>query len=92
MQFQAYKDASGNLERFSSNDIRKILDLLDGYMAYPYTIHEIYIDDIYDKNKRIDVRVRYVDLENRLMEQKLLILNDEVIDGETFHKRYKEWY
>ena len=44
------------------------------------------------ENQRIDVVIRYVNKDNILMEQKLLILKDEVIDGKTFHRRSREFY
>lgn len=93
MFLKAGKDIYGNIEQFTSSKLRRILDLIDGYMKdIPYSINEIRQDYVKDKNGRIDIEIRYVDEKNCLVQQKLLILNDELIDGEIFHKRYKEWY
>ena len=92
MILHAGHDIYGNLEHFTANKFRHILDLIDGYMKVPYSIYEIRQDDINDPHGRIDIEVRFSDQNNNLIQQKLLILNDELIDGENFHKRYKEWY
>lgn len=93
MYLKANEDIFGNLEHFTSNDFRHILDLLDGYMKdIPYTIHKIWQDNVKDEFGRVDIEVRYVDEKNNLIQQKLLILNDELIDGNMFHERYDEWY
>lgn len=42
-------------------------------------------------NKRYDVEIRY-HVEGQNIQQKLLILKGEVIDGAAFHKRYSEFY
>lgn len=93
MFLTAYEDAYGNVSRFSLSDFRKILDLLDAYMRTSYNILTIRQDNVKDPNGRIDIEVEYVDTASKhLIHQKLLILNNEVIDGKTFHKRYSEWY
>ena len=93
MIIKANQDIFGNLEQFTSNDFRHIFDLIDGYMKdKPYTIHEIWQDDIKDPHGRIDIEIRFVDEKGHLIQQKLLILNDELIDGKTFHERHDEWY
>ena len=75
------------------DEIRMILNLIDDYMkGVPYTIHEIRQDDVNDKHGRIDIEIRYVNKNNVTVQQKLLILDNELIDGPTFHKRFKEWY
>jgi len=43
-------------------------------------------------NRRYDVTIRYTADNGLLMEQKLLILKGEVIDGKEFHRRYDEFY
>ena len=89
----AKQDVYGNVEHLTSDKMRRILDLIDGYMKQiPYTIHEIRQDNINDPHGRIDIEVRYVNEKNTLIQQKLLILNDELIDGKTFHERHNEWY
>ena len=91
MMLTATQDIFGNRVELTSDKLRHILDLIDGYVKVPYTIQEIRQDDINEKNGRIDVEVLY-EKDNKMILQKLLILKDEVIDGIAFHKRYKEWY
>ncbi len=45
-----------------------------------------------EKNERFDVEIRYFNEKNILIQQKLLILNGEVVDGKEFHKRFNEFY
>ena len=93
MILRAGQDDFGNIEHFTSNNLRRILDLIDGYMKdVPYTISEIRQDDVNDKYGRVDIEIRYVNKNHQSIQQKLLILNGELIDGEMFHKRFHEWY
>lgn len=92
MIFTAGSDIYGNPETVTSGYLSSILYLLDRYMGRPYAIREIRRDDVEDPNGRVDIEVEYLDENSRMIRQKLLILNGEVIDGLTFHKRYKEWY
>lgn len=91
MMLTATQDIFGHRVELTSDKLRHILDLIDGYVKVPYTIQEIRQDDVNDKNGRIDIEVIY-EKDKQLVLQKLLILKDEVIDGITFHKRQKEWY
>ena len=87
------KDDFGKVVEITSNDIRHLMDLLDGYMGdKPYHICEFWRSDINEKNGRIDVEIGYIGDKGIPIRQKLLILNDEVIDGKTFHERHDEWY
>lgn len=92
MLLQAGRDAYGNRENVTVSELSHILDLLDKYMTKPCTIREIRRDDINDPHGRIDIEIAFYDANKMEIHQKLLILDDEVIDGVTFHKRYKEWY
>lgn len=92
MFLEARQDYFGHIEDVTSDKLRKILDLVDGYMKVPYKILEIWQDDINEPNGRIDVVVGFNNEKNFPVQQKLLILKDELIDGVTFHKRYHEWY
>lgn len=92
MFFVAGQDIYGRREHVKPADVRRILDLIDGYMNTDYEICEIRRDDSIDKNGRIDIEVQYVNKDGATIRQKLLILNDEIIDGLTFHARYKEWF
>lgn len=93
MILKADRDTFGNIENMTSTALRNILDLLDCYMdGKDYTIQEIRIDDVNDPHGRVDIEIRTTDSRKCLYQQKLLILNNEVIDGITFHERYREWY
>lgn len=93
MILKASQDIFGNVEFFTADKFRHILDLIDGYMnGKEYTIHEIRQDDVNDRLGRIDIEIRFNNEKGDLIQQKLLILNDELIDGKTFHKRHREWY
>ena len=91
MFLKADRDIYDNIERVTASYLRHILDLIDGYRQKPYNICEIRRDDVHDKNGRVDIEIEYID-DNRQIRQKLLILNDELIDGAAFHARYEEWY
>lgn len=44
-------------------------------------------------NQRFDIVIEYIDDDTcHRVRQKLLILKGEVIDGNTFHKRFSEFY
>ena len=90
MFIKADFDSFGNIESFTSDKFRHILDLLDGYMKVPYIIHEIRQDDIKDPHGRIDIEIRFNNENGILIQQKLLILDDIVIDGKKFHDRFHE--
>ena len=92
MFVKATCDLYGKTEYFTASDFRHIMDLMDGYVKTGYRICEIRRDDIDDKNGRIDIEVEYLDSKGHLIHQKLLILNDELIDGKMFHERHDEWY
>lgn len=92
MLLKAETDIYGHAVQLTSADLRRFLDLIDGYMKVPYTIHEIRQDNVHDLNGRVDIEVCYNNEKNQQVRQKLLILNNELIDGKTFHKRYDEWY
>lgn len=49
------------------------------------------VSDEPDGNDRIDAEVSYM-REKKLYRKKLLIMRGEVIDGYTFHERFKEYY
>lgn len=83
-------DDYGNAILLTSDKVRHIMDLLDNYIKGPYFIRSAWISNKLDPNGRIDIEV--VIQGEELISQKLLILKDEVIDGNAFHKRYSEFY
>lgn len=92
MKITAYSDIFGRPVHLTSDKLRQILRLIDDYMQnQPYDILDIHEDDLCDPNGRIDIKIRF-SRDGKLIDQKLLILKGELIDGETFHKRFSEWY
>lgn len=92
MHLSAYTDSYGHPDRLTSSQLRRIIDLIDEYMGDNlYCILSITRDDVNDPNGRVDIEIQYHE-GSRVMWQKLLILKDEIIDGETFHERINEWY
>lgn len=74
-------------ETLTSTELKKILEDVEAFLGKPFTLLEL------QKEKdaphgRIDLWVTY----EGIFTQKLLIMDGEVIDGETFHKRFEEWY
>ena len=94
MFLTAKTDLLGNPKSLSSAQLRHILDQIDEYMkGKEYSIWEIRQEDIKDAHGRIDIEIMYENEENHLPRtQKLLILDGELVDGVTFHKRFHEWY
>lgn len=92
MFLKADRDTYGNRECVSAVDLRHILDLIDGYKKTHYNICEIRRDNIRDEHGRIDIEIEFADEHGHWVRQKLLIMNGELIDGVSFHKRCREWY
>lgn len=93
MELRARRDLFGNPTFFTAEKFRNILDLLDNYMkGTRYAIAEMWENDIKDPNGRIDIEILFENPEHQMIQQKLLVLNGELIDGKTFHARYNEWY
>lgn len=44
------------------------------------------------KNGRFDIEIRYINENGNLIQQKLLYLRGEILDGNEFHKRHDEFY
>lgn len=93
MVLTAGQDIYGKYENFTNTKLRRILDLIDGYVKNEsYTIYEIRQDNVNDPYGRVDIEIGYKNNADTIIRQKLLILNDELIDGNEFHKRYNMWY
>lgn len=90
MFLKADRDLYGNSEHLTSDDFRHILDLVDNYKKSPYAIREIRRDDVKDPHGRIDIEILYINENKDLICQKLLILDGELLDGEMFHKKWRE--
>ena len=75
------EDAYGKSDIITGNHIRHIIDLLDNYMGETeYSVYRAWKDDVNDEHGRIDIEIRYLNKDGVLIQQKLLILNDELID------------
>ena len=77
--------------------VKKIVDKVEQYVL-ENALKEVKLLRVEDntwadtKNRRYDIEISYVDDKGRLVWQKLLILKDEILDGEQFHKRFEEFY
>lgn len=56
-------------------------------------LHEV-VDNRNDdpRNGRFDIQIRYIGESGYIIQQKLLYLQGEIIDGEEFHRRHDEFY
>lgn len=94
VKFVNYRDP---LNRWTLDTVLYITQLIDEWCKTKglkdVTLQRVE-DNTYDDpaNKRIDVEICYTNAKGFLVQQKLLILKGEVIDGETFHKRFSEFY
>ena len=93
MKFINFND---NLNKWNVKTILEIVSKVDEYCqkngiedAELYTVEDNTWSDT--ENKRYDIEIRYK-AKDRLMQQKLLILKGEILDGNEFHKRYNEFY
>ena len=77
--------------------VKKIVDKVEQYVL-ENALKEVKLLRVEDntwadaKNQRYDIEISYVDDSGKLMWQKLLILKDEILDGQQFHKRFEEFY
>lgn len=69
-----------------------IIVALDKYICVPYGVVELRQSNVNDPHGRIDLSAEYTPVGKRKVRQKFLVMNGELIDGDTFHKRYHEWY
>ena len=74
-------------ETLTSTELKKILEDVEAFLGKPFTLLELQKEKD-DPHGRIDLWVTY----EGIFTQKLLIMDGEVIDGETFHERFEEWY
>ncbi len=83
--------------RWSLKKVVEITSKVSDYCAKNKIVDPelLYVEDSSwaDKaNERIDIEIRYTNKDGILMQQKLLMLKGEIIDGKEFHKRYNEFY
>lgn len=77
--------------------VKRIVDKVEQYV-FKKALKEVKLLRVEDntwadaKNRRYDIEISYVDDKGKLVWQKLLILKDEILDGEQFHKRFEEFY
>lgn len=77
--------------------VKRIVDKVEQYV-FKKALKEVKLIRVEDntwadaKNRRYDIEISYVDDNGKLVWQKLLILKDEILDGEQFHKRFEEFY
>ena len=72
---------------------RKVLDYANSHGLKDVTLVSVEDDTWGDPaNQRYNIEIAFDRTENNVIGQRLLMLKGEIIDGETFHKRYKEFY
>lgn len=77
--------------------VKRIVDKVEQYV-FKKALKDVKLLRVEDntwadtKNRRYDIEISYVDDKGKLVWQKLLILKDEILDGEQFHKRFEEFY
>ena len=85
------------LNRWTLDTVKMVCDKVKGYVLRR-NISDVELLSVEDNtwadsdNQRYDVTIRYTSENGYFMEQKLLILKGEVLDGVEFHKRYNEFY
>ncbi len=86
-----------SLNQWSLDKVIEIVSKIKAY-ADKKKLKDVILHSVEDsswsdsENGRIDVEIRFRNNKNQLIQQKLLILKGEVIDGEEFHKRHDEFY
>ena len=79
------------------NTIKDVVSLVKVY-AVAHHLEDVKLYRVEDNrwgdpvNQRFDIEIRYKDDNGCLIQQKLLILKGEILDGNAFHKRFEEFY
>lgn len=96
MQFINFHDVLNNT--WSVEKVLEITSKIDDY-CQRHGIRNAELCTVEDNtwqdtaNMRYDIQIRYVDDKSgHLVNQKLLMLKGEVLDGKTFHKNFKKYY
>ena len=94
MNFINFGDSNN---RWELDTIKEIVSLIKSYTVVHH-LKNVKLRNVEDarrsdpENQRFNVDIIYTDKDGMLIEQRLLILKGEVIDGEEFHKRREEFY
>lgn len=85
--------------RWSLETVRDIVDKVYNYAIRRKNLKNVELAEVEnlnyypaEKNERYNIRIRHTDDGGRLWEQWLVMLNGELLDGEEFHKRIREFY
>lgn len=79
--------------RILANVVRKVEIYCDVHDIEHVELHKVEDCRWSDPdNQRFNIDIRYPDANGKLIEQRLLMLKDEIINGEVFHKRHNEFY
>lgn len=82
-------------DQWKLDDIVEVVNLVKKYCdnhGYKNVRLSAVLTELDDKNDRKNVRIHYTDEHNNLVSQLLLIINGEIMDGDEFHERIKEFY
>ena len=79
--------------RILANVVRKVEIYCDVHGIEHVELHKVEDCRWSDpENQRFNIDIRYPNDKGILIEQRLLMLKDEIIDGKEFHKRRDEFY
>ena len=85
------------MNRWKLDEVVRITSLIKEY-ADKHNLKDVELLEVEDNrwedevNQRIDVEIVYPDTKGIMIQQKLLILKGEILDGKEFHKRAEEFY
>lgn len=86
-----------SLNRWSLDKVVEITTKLKAYLDEKgikgVMLHEVEDSTWSDPdNQRYDIDIRYIDEHGNLMQQHLLMLKGEILNGNEFHARHEEFY
>ncbi len=97
MENPIFVNMESEAHTWALDKIKSIVDLLSDY-AESHGLKDVVLVSVEDStwsdsaNQRYDIYVEYPSESGQPVQQKLLILKGEVIDGRTLHERFEEFY
>lgn len=85
------------LNRWSLDKVVEIVTKLQAYVNEK-GVKNVMLHEVEDltwsdpENQRYNIEIRYINERNNLMQQHLIMLKGEILDGNEFHKRRDEFY
>ncbi len=94
---EIFVNMGDKLNRWNLDDIIKVCSLVKSY-ATEHNLKDVVLQHVEDQrwedpeNQRFNVNIMYAAETGKLTGQYLLILKGEILDGNAFHKRFREFY